>query len=98
MTSTWRINNPGSNPIYEPFRAFGRGISPSYGSLTITIAADHLQVVGWDDPPNSPPWRSFLSTLAEVKWATLSNAFDKMDLDGNHRLSREEYGKPSEKP
>lgn len=26
-----------------------------------------------------------------VKWATLSNAFDKMDLDGNHRLSREEW-------
>eukprot|EP00438_Fugacium_kawagutii_P022822 Skav208214 [mRNA] locus=scaffold2026:357548:360078:+ [translate_table: standard] len=33
-------------------------------------------------PPAIPP--------REVKWATLSNAFDKMDLDGNHRVSREE--------
>lgn len=40
-------------------------------------------------------WLNRQMVIPQVKWATLSNAFDKMDLDGNHRVSREELGPPS---
>lgn len=29
---------------------------------------------------------------SEAKWSTVGNAFSKMDVDGNHQLSRAEWG------
>ena len=40
------------NPLYKPFRPFGRGITP-VGGLTITMVINHVSK-SWDDPASIP--------------------------------------------
>lgn len=57
-------------------------------SLAPTMVA--ASSLGQRAPVAGPDAKALKQQLL-VKWATLSNAFDKMDLDGNHRLSRQEW-------
>eukprot|EP00435_Cladocopium_sp_Y103_P069384 s512_g33.t1 len=57
----------------------------SSNSLAPTVVT--ASSLGQSAPVAGPDAQSLKEQLL-VKWATLSNAFDKMDLDGNHRLSR----------